>query len=61
MILLQLLRVLHQCSWGHLFNAKGDSLDLMWPSGPHLSFGLLALLGLIGMVEGQKRCESSFS
>ena len=42
-----------------LFNAKGDSLDQMWPSGPHLTFGLLALLALIGIFVGKRR--SSFS
>jgi hypothetical protein len=45
---------LDRCSWGHLLNAKGDSLDLMWPSGPHLTFGLLALLALIDIFNARR-------
>ncbi len=49
------LAVLHRCSWGRLFNAKGDPLDWMWPSGPHLAFGLLVLLALIRVVKRRMR------
>jgi hypothetical protein len=38
-----------------LFSAKGDSLDVMWPSGPHLTFGLLWLLALIGLFNAKKK------
>jgi hypothetical protein len=56
------LAVLHRCSWGHLLNAKGDSLDQMWPSGSHLTFGLLALLAVIEFLKADRdECTSSVS